>query len=117
MAIDAAQLQWLRVPEVLRRLDAGLELARRPLEEQIPKNLACNVVLAVSEWFLIAFTQFLSAEAGAILGIKEIGELKVYMVERFKGILDLTVKNADKTHSPIPDRAKERIAQAWNVKD
>jgi hypothetical protein len=31
--IDAAQSFWLRVAETLRRLDAGLELGRRSLEE------------------------------------------------------------------------------------
>ena len=72
-------------------------------------------ILACAEWFRIAFVQFLSAEATAILGIKEVGELKVYVMERFKGILDLTVKNAAKTNSAIPDWGKERIKEAWNV--
>jgi hypothetical protein len=44
------------------------------------------------------------------------GTRLAYFIERFKGILELTVKNADKTHSAIPDWAKERIAQAWNVR-
>jgi hypothetical protein len=43
-------------------------------------------------------------------------EFKAYFIERFKGILHLTVKNADKTRSAVPDWAKLRIWEAWNVR-
>jgi hypothetical protein len=46
-----------------------------------------------------------------------IGELKLYMMERFKGILNLTFKSAAKTCSAVPDWALQRIKEAWNVSD
>ena len=100
---------------MLRRLDRELELSRRSEEEQISKKKAQEAVLFTAEWFRIAFMQFLSSESTGILGIRDIGELKVYMVERFRGILDLLVRNADKTNSAIPDWAKGKIGEAWNV--
>ena len=100
---------------MLRRLDRKLELSRRSEEEQISKKKAQEAVLFTAEWFRIAFMQFLSSESTGILGIRDIGELKVYMVERFRGILDLLVRNADKTNSAIPDWAKGKIGEAWNV--
>jgi hypothetical protein len=100
--IDAAQTFWLKCSETLRRLDLAIEVSRRSGEEQISLKKAQEAVTFVAEWFRIAFVQFLSAEATAILGIKQTGELKAYMMERFKGILDLTVRNADKTNSAIP---------------
>jgi hypothetical protein len=36
-------------------------------------------------------------------------------VTRFRGILALVLKNADQTNSAIPDWAKARIKEAWNV--
>jgi hypothetical protein len=36
IAIDAAQTYWLRVAEVLRRLDRELEFSRRSEEQMIP---------------------------------------------------------------------------------
>jgi hypothetical protein len=61
--------------------------------------------------------QFLSSEARALMGIHDFGEWKAYAVDRFRGILNLTVMNADKTRSAIPDWAKERIKEAWNVSE
>lgn len=49
------------------------------------------------------------------MGIRDFGEWKHYAIERFRGVLNLTVKNADKTNSAIPDWAKQRIKEAWNV--
>jgi len=46
---------------------------------------------------------------------RDVGEWKAYAMERFKGILDLTVKNSLKTRSPVPDWASGRIRDAWNV--
>ena len=43
----------------------------------------------------IAFTTFLSSEALALMGIRCIGEWKHYAVERFRGILNLTVAGAE----------------------
>ena len=63
----------------------------------------------------ISFTTFLSSEANALLGIREVGELKFYCMERLKGILSLTVKGSLSTNSPILDWASERIKTAWNV--
>jgi hypothetical protein len=51
----------------------------------------------------IAFSIFLSSEGLALMGIRDVGEWKHYVIERFKGILDLTVKNALKTTSPVPE--------------
>jgi len=53
--------------------------------------------------------QFLSAEAAGILEIKEIGQLKIFIIERFKPMLDHAVKS----DSTLPDRAKTAIATAW----
>ena len=44
-------------------------------------------------------------------------EFRHYFWQRFKGIVALVVKNADKTNSAIPDWAKERIKSAFNVQD
>ena len=49
------------------------------------------------------------------MGIKDVGEWKTYAIERFKGILDLTVKSSLQTRSPIPDWAAEKVREAWNV--
>src|ERR1700741_1937498 len=99
--IQNAQEYWLKCSETLRRLDLAIEISRRSEEEQIAKRKAEEAVLFAAEWFRISFMQFLSSESTAILGIKEIGELKSYIVERFKGILHLTVKNAAKTKSAV----------------
>jgi hypothetical protein len=87
--IDACQTYWLKVAETLRRLDAGIELGRRSAEEQVPKKLACDVALYISDWLRIAFVKFLSSESRSLMGIRDVGQWKYYAMERFKGILDL----------------------------
>src|SRR6516164_7629671 len=49
IAIDAAQTYWLRVAEVLRRLDRELEISRRSEQEMIPLKTAQDAVTFVSE--------------------------------------------------------------------
>ena len=44
-------------------------LARRDAEEQVPKKLVEQISLHISEWLRIAFAQFLSTEARALMGI------------------------------------------------
>jgi hypothetical protein len=113
--IDAAQTFWLKCSEVLRRLDLAIELSRRSEEEQIPLRKAQDAVLFVAEWLRISVTTFLSSETISLMGIKDPGEFRAYFGQRYKGILDLTVKNADKTCSAVPDWAKATIKTAWNV--
>jgi len=66
---------------------------------------------------IISLSQFLSSKTVALMGIKMFGEFKVYFIEQFKGILDLTVRNADKARSSVPDWAKEWIKTDWNVEE
>jgi transcriptional regulator with XRE-family HTH domain len=113
--IEALQDFWLKCSETLRKLDLAVEMARRDAEEQIPKRLAEEISLHISEWLRISFAQFLSSEARSLMGIKDVGEWKAYAIERFKGILDLTVKSSLQTRSPIPDWAAEKVKEAWNV--
>jgi hypothetical protein len=115
IAIDAAQTFWLRVAETLRRLDAGLELGRRSLEEQVPSKLACDVALAISDWLRVAFAQFLSSECRMLMAFKDVGEFKAYAFSRFVSILHMTVRNSLKTQSPIPDWAALKVRESWNV--
>lgn len=61
--------------------------------------------------------QFLSSEGKAFMAIHDFGGWKYYAVERFKGVLHFTLKNADKTNSAIPDWAQEKIRTAWHVED
>jgi hypothetical protein len=96
-------------------LAEALAVGFKTSEEQVPKKLAEELSLYVAEWLRIAFTQFLSSEASTLMGIKELGEWKAYAVERFKGILELTVKGSLQTKSPIPDWAAAKIKEAWNV--
>jgi hypothetical protein len=49
------------------------------------------------------------------MGIRDIGEFKSYAIERFRGILDLTVKSSLSTRSPIPKWAADKVREAWNV--
>ena len=49
------------------------------------------------------------------MGIKTSGEFRAYFLERFAGVMNLTMKNADKTRSAIPGWAKQRIETAWNI--
>jgi hypothetical protein len=96
-------------------LDAGLELGRRSLEEQVPKKLACDVALAIADWLRIAFAQFLSSEVRMLMGFKDVGELKAYAFSRFVSILHLTVRNSLQTASAIPSWAATKIKESWNV--
>jgi hypothetical protein len=114
---QATQEFWLKCSETLRRLDLAVELARRDQEQQVPKKLACDVALYISDWFRISFAQFLSSEANVILGLKDVGELKAHCFRQFVSILHLTVRNSLKTGSPIPDWAVEKIRESWNVSD
>jgi hypothetical protein len=113
--IAAAQDFWLKCSETLRRLDLAVETARREAETQIPLKVAESAITAAAEWMKLSFMVFLSSEGTALQGIRDFGEWKAYAIERFKGILTLTVKNADKTCSAIPAWSKERIAQAWHM--
>ena len=90
-------------------------MARRDAEEQVPKKLAQDISLFIAEWIRIAFAQFLSSEARSLMGIKDLGEFKAYAIERFRGILDLTVKSSLQTRSRIPEWAAEKVKEAWNV--
>jgi len=78
-------------------------------------SLAEDVATAIAEWLRIAVMQFLSSETLALMGLKDSGEFRHYFVTRFRGILALVLKNADQTNSAIPDWAKARIKEAWNV--
>jgi hypothetical protein len=113
--IEALQDFWLKCSETLRKLDLAVEMARRDAEEQVPKKLAEQISLYISEWLRIAFAQFLSSEARSLMGIKDVGEWKAYAIERFKGILDLTVKSSLQTRSPIPKWAADKVRDAWNI--
>jgi hypothetical protein len=113
--IEALQDFWLKCSETLRKLDLAVEMARRDAEEQVPKKLAEDVSLFVAEWLRIAFAQFLSSEARSLMGIRDVAEFKSYSIERFRGILDLTVKSSLQTRSPIPEWAAEKVKEAWNV--
>jgi len=73
------------------------------------------VVTYVTEWLRIAVTQFLSSETLPLMGIKTSCDFRAYFLERFSGVLNLTIKNADKTLSVIPIWAKQRIEIAWNI--
>ena len=117
---NASQVQdfqdfWLKCSETLRKLDLAVEMARRDAEEQVPKRLAEELSLYIAEWLRIAFAQFLSSEARSLMGIRDVGEFKSYSIERFKAILDLTVKSSLQTRSPIPEWAAEKVKEAWNI--
>jgi hypothetical protein len=113
--IAACQDFWLKCSETLRRLDLAVELARRDAEEQVPKRLACDVALYISDWLRISFMIFLSSESRTLMGIKDIGEFKNHAVQAFKSILHLTVRNSLKTQSPIPDWGLQKIKESWNM--
>ena len=124
--VQACQEFWLKCSETcsetLRRLDLAVELARRPSqEEQIPLRSAQEVVTFVSEWLRISIVTLLrlvSAEGVTLAaGFKTIGELKVYFIERLKGVMFLTLQNACKTNSPVPPWALERIRTAFSVEE
>jgi hypothetical protein len=56
--IQAAQEYWLKCMETLRRLDLAVEIARRDAEEQIPKKLAEDIALFISDWLRIPVMLF-----------------------------------------------------------
>jgi hypothetical protein len=97
----------------LRKLDLAVEIARRDAEERIPKRQAIELTLYVAEWLRIAFMQFLSAEGPTLLGIKNPAEWQAYALERFRGIIDLTVKSSLQTRSPIPPWTAAHVREAW----
>lgn len=113
--VKAAQEFYLRASESLRRLDLAVETERRNAEEQIPKKQAEAISLHIAEWLRIAFAQFLSSETRSLMGITDLGEFKLYAVERFRGILHMAVKTSLKTNSPIPPWAAAQVIEAWNV--
>jgi hypothetical protein len=113
--VKAAQEFYLRSSETLRRLDLAVETERRNAEEQVPKRQAEDISLHIAEWLRIAFAQFLSSESRSLMGIKDLGEFKLYAIERFKGILHMAVKTSLKTNSPIPPWAAAKVIEAWNV--
>jgi hypothetical protein len=81
-----------------------------------PKRLACEVVTAVSDWLRISFVQFLSSEGVTLMGgFRDFGQWKHYALERFVGILHLTVRASLRTRSPIPPWAAEKVSESWNV--
>jgi hypothetical protein len=113
--VQACQDFWLKCSETLRRLDLAVELARRDAEEQVPKKLACDVALYISDSLRISFMIFLSSESRTLMGIKDTGQWKAHAISAFKSILHLTVRNSLKTNSPIPDWAAEKVKESWNV--
>jgi hypothetical protein len=118
MAIDAAQRFRLQCSETLRRLDLAVEVARREAEVQVPLKAAQDAVLFVSEWIRISIMVFLSAEGTTMTaGFPSVGGFKIYFIDRFKGILDLTLRGSLKTNSPVPSWALERIKEAWNISE
>jgi hypothetical protein len=106
---------WVRCVESLRKLDLAIEVSRRSEEEQVPKKVACDVALYISDWFRISFMIFLSSESRTLMGIKDTGEWKNHAVQAFKSILHLTVRNSLKTQSPIPGWGFQKIKESWNV--
>jgi hypothetical protein len=115
--IQGAEEFWLRTAETLRRLDLAIEVSRRQEESSVPLRTACDVALYIADWLRIAFAQFLSSETNALMGIRDVGEWKYYAFQRFKGIIDSTVRNSLGTQSAIPDWAAERIKESWNVQE
>jgi hypothetical protein len=79
----------------------------------VPKRLACDVALAISDWLRISFMIFLTLAGG----FKTVGDLKIYFISRFKGVMFLTLKNCGKTNSPVPPWALERIRIAFNIEE
>jgi transposase len=114
-AIREAQEFWLRCSETLRRLDLAVETQRRSEETQISLKEAQRNVQAAAEWFRISFCRFLSSEGLGLMAIKDLGEWKVVAVDRFKGVLTLTLKNAEATNSAVAPWALEIVKDAWNT--
>ena len=113
--LNKAQMFWVRCAESLRKLDLSVELGRRDLEETVPKRLACEIAAYISDWLRISFAVFLSSEVKPLMGIRDVGEWKHYAIERFRSILNMTVRNSLKTNSPILDWAARQVMESWNV--
>ena len=45
------------------------------------------------------------------MGIRDFGQWKAYALQRFVGILHMTVRNSLSTNSPIPDWAAEKVKE------
>ena len=71
-----------------------------------------------AKWLRISPSTFLSAEGLTLAGgFKTVGDLKAYFIERFQGVMFLTLKNADRTMSPVPLWAKQVIRESWNCQE
>ena len=90
-------------------------LRQRRKSTSLPLKLAEETITAATEWMRISIMVFLSSEVLALMALKDVGEFRAYFIERFRGILNLTVMNSLKTRSPVPEWATRRIKQAWNV--
>jgi hypothetical protein len=113
--VKAAQDFFLRASETLRKLDLAVEVERRKFDEQVPVLLVEQISTQISEWLRTAFTQFLSAESPGLMSIKDLGEFKFFAIEKFRGILNRTVKASIGNNSPIPPWASAQVIEAWNV--
>jgi hypothetical protein len=113
--IKAAQEFYLRSSETLRRLDLAVESQRRTALEQIPMRQIEDISPQIATWLRVAFEQFLGSETRSLMGIKDLGEFKLYAVERFRGILHTVVKSSIKTDSPIPPWAATQVMEGWNL--
>jgi hypothetical protein len=80
----------------------------------VPKKLVEDLAWQISEWLRLGFTQFLSFESERLMGINDLGEFKAQAIERFKGLLPMTVKARLKT-TQIPAWATAGVIEAWNV--
>ena len=114
-SIKAAQEFYLRSSETLRRLDLAVEIERRSEGEQVPKSQVELISTQISQWMREAFKEFLSSEARNLMSIKDLGECKLYFIERFKAILHRTVKASLAKDSPIPPWALAKVVEAWNI--
>jgi hypothetical protein len=113
--IKAVQEFYLRSSETLRRLDLAVETERRKADEQLPLRQVQDVARQISTWFTGSFTQFLSVESPALMGISDLGEFKFAAIESFRGILHREVKTALRTNPTIPIWAADRVREGWNV--
>ena len=100
-------------------MDLAVETARREAEAeaQVPLKIAEQTVFSAAEWMRISFMVFLSSEGQALMGIHNFGEWKCYAIERFRGILHLTVRNADKLVQQFRTGKRKGSREAWNVSE
>ena len=113
--IKRAQEFFLQCVETLRRLDLAVEIERRSVGEQVPKSQVELISTQISQWMREAVKEFLSSEAQNLMGMKDLGECKLYFIERFKAILHRTVKASIAKDSPIPPWALAQVIKAWNI--